>query len=206
MRQYDYRSLFLQSVASECPDVLRSLAKNVLPIYRSFQDEAHALHWAQDQRSELRKWARAYNLRQEWCVEVALQTLHHWVEHSSSLLFVRWSLPAYVLHQVGFGFSDAGWISGSWSDFEKHIRKRFEAELTKYRLHFKGSDEKRNLRHFNWLALYQCAGLSHRKIADKYAGQTSAAISEDTVSKGIAAAAALIGLTLRPGSRGPKRK
>jgi hypothetical protein len=54
--------------------------------------------------------------------------------------------------------------------------------------------------HFRWAVDFQIRGMSYPKIAGQFN------LTEQTIRDGVEGAATLIGLKLRPGSRGPKRK
>jgi len=210
----DYRSLFLQSIARVHRDVLASLARDVLPKYKravkrsTILDASSPDKLPRSLQVALRRWARQFNLLDEWCLAVARETLSFWYRYPAQAHLARWALPGNVSglsdDERLFELSDPGWRSGNWQQFETRMRKLMKESLLKYRERLLGPDvEKRILQHFDWLALYQCAGWTHRQIADEMEERS---VGEDTVSKGIRKAAELVSITLRPGSRGPRSR
>jgi hypothetical protein len=211
----DYRSLFLQSVARVHGDVLTTLRKEVFPKYKRFAKHpaasipANARNLPVTLRHAIRGWAGLFNLSDEWCMEVALNTLKMWTQCPSQARLLRWSLPGNVSTVKGaalrFEFSDEGWRSEAWSQFEARILKRTKQLLRDYRKQIGGDGpEKRDLRHLDWLALYQCKGQTYSQIANRVSKATADNIGEDTVRKAVHGTASLIGLTLRAGKRGPR--
>jgi hypothetical protein len=79
-------------------------------------------------------------------------------------------------------------------EYLKNAHERMRGELNMQKI-----PDKREPKHYAWLAQYQCGNQSMSDIA------TSENLSEDAIRSGIHAASRFIGLTLRPPKRGRKK-
>ena len=115
-----------------------------------------------------------------------------------------------------FRFTSPGWSPASqrWEDFESRTSEDFQHYLEEYRERLSGlmkkrgyipAPEKRKHEHFEWLVLYHLVGKSCGQIASERCN-TSESVGESTIQSGVNDAARLVGMKVRPGRRGPKRK
>jgi hypothetical protein len=137
----------------------------------------------------------------------ALRTLHGWYIAPDWRTSLEWDrnhgrrdVPA-----VGraFNFRYQGWEVRllTWQAYSNSLRESLEKKLLAYEKQTRQLAESIGLvraqrkyspDNLEWFVLYQFAGMSSKKIADRYADEGKA-LDESTVLKGIKAAARLIG-------------
>ncbi len=105
-----------------------------------------------------------------------------------------------------------------WATFAHGARRNFESSLRRYREDVEAlaaatqplrkPGEIRQSAVFDWVALWQCCGLSHKQIADFEATRGQRVLEESAIQHGIERAALQLGMSevMRQGSRGRKRK
>ena len=157
-------------------------------------------------RSVLLNWAAEFNAGCSWLLDDALRTLRGWRVAPDWRESLKWSPlhgrsdPAAI--GEGFEFRCEGWETQllSWSDYRASVRRRFEKTLSDYEKKTRELAESLGLvrtrrkyspDNFDWFVLYQFAGMSSTKIADRQT-RTGKTVDESTVLKGIKAAAKLI--------------
>jgi hypothetical protein len=177
-----------------------------------------------DIAKKLNAWAVTWSCGSEqWLLELAFDTLKLWRLSSPCRQGLVLDLGAGVgwsgtsAEERAFRFESAGWspTSQHWADFESRSLEEFRRYLEKYRnrlstlMEEKGAvraPKKHKPEHLEWLVLFQLAGKSYKKIADEHAERTRENLNNSTIQQGVKVAAQLVGLRLRPGTRGPRRK
>lgn len=189
----------------------------------------------EDTLAALDAWARAWNLTAPWCRDRALRTLLRWSRTGASgnVWAINVSMKAERLPRRPFSFTaadwdldaleDAGWdknlvllIRDGWNpeavrmnEFEKVVRIAFDAHLAAYISRAKTEADTMRLArtpnqppdsHFDWLAKYQVSALSAERITKE------AKVSRQAVMAAIRTITDLIGLELRPPTRGGRPK
>jgi hypothetical protein len=234
--QNDARNLFLIAIQEVAPEVLQWLRDQVLPLYNLKPLDPKLCHVSLEDAKlflpdelwrELQAWAEKFNLREDWLLEQAIDTLAVWrVCPALTQEPIEWGVygrgGGYMLPETHedrrLKFECAGW-SPTIERRDKaraRIMAEFEAHLGAYlerlgqvaeQARFRQASEKRKrfgddeLTHFKWLVSYQVRGHSHREIAEKYGVDVRA------ISNGIKSAAALAGIKLRlPSGVGRPRK
>jgi hypothetical protein len=160
------------------------------------------------------KWARQYNLVDEWCINEALQTLILW-RHEASRKDWAYTPEVIVGEEpwLNFSFLFKPWDveTVTWSTYQTEIKKEFLRELHEYRKHVEEvarldkiapvkSKHGESDHHFMWLAQYQCRRFDLPTIANCYDGFDS--VETSTIHDAIKSTASMIGLTLRKAPRG----
>lgn len=130
-------------------------------------------------RNLLRGWSEPWGLSDPWCIDWLLEhrLFVWWAKERGQVGVVTrlWS-GALPLERVPFSLEVEGWDTTEEirTDFEAGVRKRFEAELSKYcdereseaeAAGYVRTRERRNPNHFAWLACYQVCRFSPAAIA-----------------------------------------
>jgi len=179
-----------------------------------------------DLSQALLDWGKKFNLIDDWLLDCALYTLSRW-DRTPTGASVRdpkaWSELSQVPYEEDSCFSSGedhelrfrndGWyLNETWNCFEARVTKDFEEALAKYRIRllelarergYVRPPEIRNPKHFNWLARFQSAGESPKKVASalRVTGDDPA----NTILQAVKKTALMIGLSLRPGHKGNRR-
>ena len=163
----------------------------------------------------LMDWAREFHVEGEaWILEGALQTMSNWrqapMQASGGELDIL-GFQQYVAvpglapsMESPFQFEDLAWdpMFCSCADWRKHMRERFETALDAHEREMRRQAEAQGAillaprfrpEHFQWLALYQCGGLSLDLIRRRFKNVAD----NTTISKGIHHAAQLAALAVR---------
>jgi len=167
----------------------------------------------------LSKWASRFNfdVKDVWLLDTALYTLYKWGDLAPDALKFAFlgradrlfRLPSDVpnLPAKIFEFDDAWDLEfEKLSQFRKRIEKRFKFHLELYIKRLtetakaQGFVELREQRHFNWLARYQAAGESPKRIASRL--KVGGEEPDNTIFKAVQKTARSVDLTLRPGRSG----
>lgn len=159
----------------------------------------------------------------------AIETLDDWSDDPSKLDALRWYMDPYASRdplplknwEVVFRLY-GGWraISESWKHFQTRAIKKYSEWLTReYRPRIekamielghtpiqrkRGRSGPQDL-HFQWLALYQCNGMSFEAIIKEYSPPRGKQLDESTIRKAVQNTAKLVGLRLRKPPRAPKQ-
>jgi len=203
------RAEFLDVMARTYPELIRSLREEVLPDYRSGRNCA----------AKLRQWAARFGAEGEsWILQDAEATLRYWAKNPRAAEGLRRKRPGAAVwtgvseDERRFHFEHRGWTPTmeQWRDAEKAIRKAFDERLRDYRSEmdqlmksrqYRAMPDVRQSSQFEWLVRYQFGGMSPGAI-----GKLSGCTTWDAVQQGVRKAAKLVGMELRSGRRGPKRK
>jgi len=246
------RDQLLRTIKRYRPDVLVSLAANVLPLYSKFYrpdvQQHHLLQWWQLRDKNDKKWNRqraasdggimplfqlerallhwadSYNLKKEWFLDYALQTLSLWCRLGRSKdLDWAYSLqvPRYVAVDVPskFRFEYDPWdpTVDTWRSHRKKVTQAFEVARDAYRDTITATlqsgkrsvaREKLEEAHFRWIIDYQIPANGMTKTRREIArgATTSGGVDLATVNEAIKTLASLVDWELPPWKRGRPRK
>jgi len=157
-------------------------------------------------KSALTKWATQFNVQVEWLMVGALRTLRDWHVAPEWKESLKWNTFHGRSETVAIGkdfeFRYPGWEVRllTWSVYSESVRKGFEEKISEYEratrefaesLGMLPARQKYSPDNFDWFVLYQFAGLSSTKIANRWASDGKA-VDDSTILKGIKAAAELI--------------
>lgn len=186
-------------------------------------------------RADLRGWASRYNLTcneepAKWVLQFALRTLHHWSTRETARQSAEASYVAQLQSladplDLPITYRPARLDSGHntlslpvpgpnpiYETRHEHqrrvlpeVRRALNAEYDAagQALVARGCrwpQRKRQAKHFEWAVLYQCARRRSGDIARRCSSKP------DTVEDAVHRTLTLIGLTVRPGKRGPERR
>lgn len=246
------RKRLLKAIQHHRPDVLSSLATNVLPLYSKFYrpgaKQHHLMHWWQlrdknDKEGNRRRaasggeatpllqlertlwrWADSYNLKEEWFLDHALQTLSLWCRHSRGV-HLDWAYklqgPRYVAVDVPskFRFECDPWNpkADTWRSYKGKLTEEFKEASKAYRktitatFHSRkqtAAREKLEETHFQWIIDYQIPANGKTKTMSEIArgATTSGGVDPATVNEAIKSLASLVDWELLPSKRGRPRK
>jgi len=164
-------------------------------------------------RAKLSKWASKFHAEQDWFLDEMLRTLRGWHVAPDWRTELRCNPIGGVTTTLACGepfkFDCEGWEMQlrTWAEYSLSVRKRFEKHLAEYEGESRKLAESCGLvraphkyspDNLKWFVLFQFAGLSPKRIADR-PDNTLKPANEDTILKGVKAAARLIGWeSLRP--------
>jgi hypothetical protein len=213
----------IEAVKRVIPQFLKALSDDVFPLYEALAkagyDFDRILYSSAGSRYEalsedgglkqaLSEWAARFNANHPWLMDEALHALRSWCVAPESRKSLEWSSfhPSSRSGATGetFEFSFMPWETElfTWPRYRQLLRKKFEEKLSEYEKQTRGLAESCGLvrarrtyspHNFDWFVLYQFAGLSSTKIADKWSLKYQAGIDVSTVLKGIKTVATLIG-------------
>ncbi len=171
----------------------------------------------------LNSWAGKWNCGDErWFLELAFGTLKLWWQSPRCRQELALDLDTgggwegVSAEDREFRFSHPGWrpASQQWADFEPRLLEEFRRDLKKYRQRLSALMEERGYirapkkhahAHFEWLVLFHLAGKSYGQIANERC-TSSESVDDVAIHSGVRDAARLVGIKLRLGRRGPRRK
>jgi hypothetical protein len=178
------RILFLLTILSVAPQVVRSLRRSVLPIFGRPGEHLRPL------RDALEKWSTGWHLDEDWVRQAALDTLAMWERDPRTRRALQWALP--------------------WQSVRVPRRLRRAKYPTPLKRARAGKATTRReddpLLHYEWTVIYQCLKKNLKKIAQGYTDADpsgSRAVTESAIGKAIIKTAHGIGLVLRPGDLKP---
>jgi len=164
-------------------------------------------------REAMEKWAAKHHLYSAAIKEDAFSTLCFWL--ASPRVNHIWLTRGYSrtmeeLTNVPKLHVDDEWNFQSWSLVNKRLQEQisvYKSEIKKYceRIGFDLDRMRENRAHHQWLALYQCRGMSPEKIRDWEQTHNGRTVDPTAVSHAIETLAKKIGLERRPGRRGRTR-
>jgi hypothetical protein len=215
------------------PSMLEQLAVDVLPAYKElaksdFKIEAILWHsrlspvkeLPEDSslRNALLRWAGKFHAEQDWFLDHMLRTLRGWHVASDWRSKLKCNPIGGVTSMVAWGeqfiFECEGWEMQklTWAGYSRSVREQFEEQLSAYQIASRKQAESHGLvraphkyspENLEWFVLYQFAGLSSKKIADR----ADLFSDESTILKGVRTAARLIGWdSVRKTARALNRK
>lgn len=209
------RILFLNAVAKVEPAVIETLLTGP---YRALPAASRRATLVQDWRhveevvelrplrSSLKEWASRWHLEDNWCLELALQTICMWDLNPSSRGAFHSATGGKQLDTARLAPDLGSWnpTRESRAEFQANAKVQFELILDQYcdavetqaiRAGLKRTREKRSFAHFYWLARFQVHGETPAHIwrfdPARHQG------SRRAVEKAIKDLARLIELTLR---------
>jgi hypothetical protein len=164
-------------------------------------------------RNAMEEWASAYYLCCESIKEDAFSTLCFWLASprvNRVWLPRGYSRPIDEVTNVPKLQIDDEWDFQSWSIVNQRLQEQisvYKSEVKKYceRIGFDLDRMRRDRSHHQWLAMYQCRGMSPAKIRDWEQENHRRTVDPTAVSHAIETLAKKIGLERRPGRRGPSR-
>jgi hypothetical protein len=217
-------------------EMLEQLAVDVLPAYKELAKsdfDIDAILWNSrlspfkklpqnsSLRTELSKWASTFHAEQDWFLDEMLRTLRGWHVAPDWRSDLKCNPIGRVISTVAMGdpfkFDCEGWEMQllTWAAYSRSVRERFEKHLAEYEKASRTLAESRGLVrsphkyssvNLDYFVLYQFAGLSSTKIADR-SDASAKGESESTILKGVKTAARLIGWdSLRTTPGRPNRK
>lgn len=246
------RKQLLHAIKRLRPDVLSSLAADVLPLYRKFYRpdvrQYHLMHWwqlrdANDQKwNRLRaasggevfplfhleralwRWADTYNLKEDWFLDYALQTLRLWCQqgtHEERDWAYSLEGPRYTVVDVPskFHFEYDPWDPkvDTWKSYKRRLNDSFVSAVDAYSEAITAAllaEKKKIARqtyeeaHYKWII--DCQIPLNKKTKSKseiaHHASTSGGVDLKTVDEAIKTIAHVVGWTLRPPKRGRPRK
>ena len=164
-------------------------------------------------RTALSRWAREFHAEQDWFLDEMLRTLRGWHVMPLWRSELECNPIGKVISIVAWGepfrLDCEGWKmqTYTWANYSRSVRKRFEQRLAEYEQASRKLAESRGLvrgphkyssENLDWFVLYQFAGLSSKKIADreraKWSGEAASRYGDAAsgILKGVKAAARLI--------------
>jgi hypothetical protein len=171
-----------------------------------------ALAWDSDGQRKLREtiesWQKRWNLNEDWCFYIVAVSLFRWKsrpDFMEELAFRYFELPSFVDPPV-FHFNPhvESWYPSLEAPvaFKAKLLARYAAEIDAFQRRVEeekgGRISKRNLEHLEWTVRCQVGGESFRSIAGRNADEQR----RHTVSGAVKSTAEVIGLRLRPASKG----
>lgn len=209
----------METVSRVYPRFLKKLAAEVFPLYRQLAEGGYnfdKILWSTISPYKLLKedgglkfalsqWATEFHASSEWLLDGALRTLHLWYVAPDARERLRWNTQQSFSNRAGvigrFEFQCGGWETEivTWSAYSQSVREEFEQKLLEYEKKSREFAESRGLiraqrqyspENLKWFVLYQFAGMSSKRIADR---RSSHVVDDSTVLKGIKTAAKLIG-------------
>lgn len=164
-------------------------------------------------KGAMENWARNYHLCSEAIEEDAFSTLCFWLV-SPRPGRVWWPRGYYrtmdEMANVPKLHIDDEWNFQSWLLVNKRLQEQisvYKSEIEKYceRIGFDLDRMRKDRVHHQWLALYQCRGMSPEKIRDWELKHHQRTIDPTAVTHAIETLAKKIGLERRHGRRGRRR-
>jgi hypothetical protein len=190
-----YRRLARQDKLAKPGHNFRKALWNLAPLASPYE----ALTNSGGLKAALSKWAAEFHVEDGWLMDGALRTLQGWYAAPDWRASLKWD----TLHGregpdvVGesFEFHCQGWEIEllTWSAYSRSVRRSFEKKLAVYekKTHALAASQglvraqkKYSPANLEWFALYQFAGMSSKKIADR-CGREGQAVDDSTVLKGI---------------------
>lgn len=241
------RELFLKTIHRLEPGVSRDLMGAPLALYRPLIEESiagltdmdlellwvvfeyrppwsrfrHASERDQEEVRQLRdlllRWSRKWRLRDEWCLEAAVDTLAFLSlteENPEPVPLWYWGRRMIKVpfreEDLRFVFSHPGWIPTleTWSSAAKRMDRAYEEAKQQYREHVEAMCRDAKLRkvssprhrfddHIEWLVRFQVCRESWTEIAATTSKKNiDKPVTDDAVAKAVSEKAKLIGLTL----------
>lgn len=164
-------------------------------------------------RNAMEQWASAHHLCCEPIKEDAFSTLCFWL--TSPRVNRVWLPRGYSptmdeITNVPKLHIDDAWDFQPWSIVEQRLLKQiseYKSEVAKFceRMGFDVDRMRQDRHHHQWLALYQCRGMSPAEIRDWDYRNHGRKVDPSAVSHAVEILANKIGLERRPKRRGPTR-
>lgn len=224
------RNELIEAAKRVFPVFLETLSGKVFPFYEKLAKDGYDLDQVGSYETlsdkgglkrKLAEWADTFNANRPWVMDGALSTLRGWHVAPDWRRELRWQTfhASSSSGAIGepFEFSFGPWDPEmfTWPRYSQLLCKKVEEKLSEYEKETRKLAESCGLvrarrtysqDNFDWFVLYQFAGLSSTKIADRWS-RTHDAIDESTAGKGIKAAQKLTAwdrLRTPPGKRNRK--
>lgn len=164
-------------------------------------------------KDAMERWARNYHLCSDAITEDAFSTHRFWLASprvNRVCLPRGYSRTMDEMTNVPKLHIDDEWNFQSWSIVNKRLKEQisvYKSEVKKYceRIGFDLDRMREDPAHHQWLALYQCRGMSPAKIRDWEEKNHQRKVDPSAVSHAIETLTKKIGLERRPGRRGHSR-
>jgi hypothetical protein len=226
------RLFLIDAVRKVFPRFFEKLSDDVFPWYEKLAQSGYKFNlilWTNhpydlltddgELKQALSEWAAELNACAKWLLDGALRTLWHWHTDPEWRKRFKWESLRIFGGAVGpmgkeFEFRYQAWDVQllRWPVYRTSLVANFEKAVAEYERKTRENAEqhglirvphKFSLDNLEWFALYQFAGMSSKKIADRSRGT----VDESTVLKGVKAAAKLVGWdSLRQPKRAENRK
>jgi hypothetical protein len=164
-------------------------------------------------KQALRDWARRWHLTDPWALDTARATLDLWASSPSSLRNRVWQLPSLRFARPGSvedrrpalvetaeyrpeRESPEAFAAGVRARVEAALRSFTEAQKARLAMAGWAAATWKDPHHFTWLVQYQARGWSLGRIARQ------SGYGRKTVEAAVKVLAAVVGVTLRPASKG----
>lgn len=163
-------------------------------------------------KKAMERWAAGHYLDSEWIKEEAFSTLRFWMvnPHRRRIWLCRghsWAVeetPPPKLHL------EDEWNFEVWAVVNNRLREKiavYRSDVANYcrRIGFDLERVRKDRAHHQWLALFQCKGMSPAKIRDWYEANGGRLVDATAISHGIEVLSKKIGLPRRRQRRGRVR-
>lgn len=166
-------------------------------------------------KGAMEKWAASYHLCAEPIVEDAFSTLCCWVANRYGIhrtwLPRGYSRPAEEMTNAPRLHLDELWAFEPWSTIEKRLDEQiaeYKSAIKEYsaQIGFDLDQVRDRHEHYEWLALFQCKGMSPERIREWNRKPDHLKLVPSAISHAVKKIAKKIGLDLRPGKRGHARR
>jgi hypothetical protein len=232
---YRARLELMRIVKRVLPQFLEKLSCDVFPLYEQLAKGGYdfdQILWTNSSpytlladdgglKAVLSKWAAEFNAETEGLMDGALRTLRCWYVAPEWRESLKWDTIQASTSPPGIGrrfeFSFYGWETQlfTWAKYSELLRQSLKEKLLEYKKETGKLAESQGLvrarrkyspENLEWFVLYQFAGMSSRKIADRCL-RNGKGVDDSTVLKGVKAAAEMLGWEhLRAPRRHPNRK
>jgi hypothetical protein len=154
--------MFFHAIKKIAPEVLSSLAQDVLPVYLKLyrhnekRKQHYLMEWKYldisqlddrskagallDLRRALYQWSNKFLLKDEWCRDAALQTLNVWAcSAKRSNTGLDWAYKPegakVIADELPFTFEYPEWDfnTDSWDSYKKRAMEAIKSDLMRYR-------------------------------------------------------------------------
>ena len=205
---------YLQGLQELWPLLLRDLQEITIPTLgvlapESFRELAR-IPECEASCDAIRAWAQNHGIRDKWILDAAVQTLLK----RDPQVRPRWFYVPPEMGIRGFQLSEAMWIppfgpgGQSWAEFKRNVSRNFRMKLEEYRRSVQrmwGAKHRELAIQAEWTVLWQ-QGSTPGQIQIRHRKKHCRNISVALIQQSVHAFADAVGLTLREGRKGPKRR
>jgi hypothetical protein len=210
------RLKYIEALETHWPELLTTLSAEALPAFlewrRHFPKQAAPRTFAQTDPTvacAVQRWAASHGISDEWLLDAVVQTLANLSHPRTSHLCVYFP-PEFDSPEFVFPIRVmwVPWNEFPWNEFERNLMKQFKEQLIAYREKVQrlwGEDKPEAKTHAIWAVLWQ-KGMSAGQIELWLRRERRRGARATAIHKAVREYARSIGLTLRAGRTGPKRK
>lgn len=205
---------YLQGLQELWPLLLRNLQEVTIPTLptlapESFRELARISECAAV-CDAIRAWAQLHEIRDKWILDAAVQTLFKREAQTPP----RWSYVPPEMPVAVFQLSQAMWIppfapeGQSWTEFKQNVSRNFRKQLEEYRRSVQRmwcAKHRELAIQAEWTVLWQ-RGSTPGQLQIRHRKKHGENISVALIQQSVHAFADAVGLTLREGRKGPKRR